>query len=156
MVLFRHDDPVKLLTALAERGVGGVTLGPGIVRLMTHHGNVDEAPEVAIAAIGERRDRGSAHGGAGSGNGRLRPPGRPRGVAAGAGPRAAKGTEVRLVVVNAGDKGSPDPATDPAELTERRAGEVRAAAAVLGLAGPTCSGCPTARSPTTWRCGAGW
>jgi LmbE family N-acetylglucosaminyl deacetylase len=55
---------------------------------------------------------------------------------------AAKGTEVRLVVVNAGDKGSPDPATDPAELTERRAGEVRAAAAVLGLAGVELLGLP--------------
>jgi threonine aldolase len=53
VVLFRHHDPVKLLTALAERGVGGVTLGPGIVRLMTHHGIDDEALEVAIAAIGD-------------------------------------------------------------------------------------------------------
>jgi threonine aldolase len=53
VVLFRHDDPVKLLAALAERGVGGVTLGPGIVRLMTHHGIDDEALEVAIAAIGD-------------------------------------------------------------------------------------------------------
>jgi threonine aldolase len=53
VVLFRHDDPVKLLTALAERGVGGVTLGPGTVRLMTHHGIDDEALEVAIAAIGD-------------------------------------------------------------------------------------------------------
>ncbi len=55
---------------------------------------------------------------------------------------AAKGAEVRLVVVNAGDEGSPDPATDPAELTERRAGEVRAAAAVLGLAGVELLGLP--------------
>jgi threonine aldolase len=53
VVLFHHDDPVKLLTALGERGVGGVTLGPGLVRLMTHHGIDDEALEVAIAAIGE-------------------------------------------------------------------------------------------------------
>ena len=55
---------------------------------------------------------------------------------------AAEGAEVRLVVVNAGDKGSPDPATDPPELTERRAGEVRAAAAVLGLAGVELLGLP--------------
>jgi LmbE family N-acetylglucosaminyl deacetylase len=55
---------------------------------------------------------------------------------------AAQGAEVRLVVVNAGDKGSPDPATDPAELTGRRAGEVRAAAAVLGLAGVDMLGLP--------------
>jgi threonine aldolase len=51
VVLFRHADPVKLLTALAERGVGGVTLGPGVVRLMTHHGIDDEALDVAVAAI---------------------------------------------------------------------------------------------------------
>ncbi|HET8618260.1 MAG TPA: PIG-L family deacetylase [Acidimicrobiales bacterium] len=55
---------------------------------------------------------------------------------------ASQGAEVRLVVVNAGDKGSPDPATDPAELTEQRAGEVRAAAAVLGLAGLDLLGVP--------------
>ncbi len=54
----------------------------------------------------------------------------------------AQGTEARLVVVNAGDKGSADPGTDPAELTRRRAGEVRAAAAVLGLAGVEMLGVP--------------
>jgi LmbE family N-acetylglucosaminyl deacetylase len=48
---------------------------------------------------------------------------------------ARAGADVRLIVVNAGDKGSPDAATDPAELTERRAREVDAAAGVLGLAG---------------------
>jgi LmbE family N-acetylglucosaminyl deacetylase len=55
---------------------------------------------------------------------------------------AAHGAEVRLVVVNAGDKGSPDPATDPADLTRRRAGEVHAAAEVLGLAGVELLGLP--------------
>src|SRR5262245_62281806 len=55
---------------------------------------------------------------------------------------AAKGAEVRLVVVNAGDKGSPDPATDPVELAERRAGEVRAAAEVLRLASVDLLGLP--------------
>ena len=55
---------------------------------------------------------------------------------------ARAGADVRLVVVNAGDKGSPDPATDPAELTERRAGEVDAAAGVLGLAGVERMGLP--------------
>jgi LmbE family N-acetylglucosaminyl deacetylase len=55
---------------------------------------------------------------------------------------AAKGAEVRLVVVNAGDKGSHDPDTDPAELAERRADEVRAAAEVLGLAGLDLLGVP--------------
>ncbi|MGH9231270.1 MAG: PIG-L deacetylase family protein [Acidimicrobiales bacterium] len=52
------------------------------------------------------------------------------------------GADVRLVVVNAGDKGSPDAATDPADLTERRAAEVAAAAAVLGLAGVERMGLP--------------
>jgi LmbE family N-acetylglucosaminyl deacetylase len=55
---------------------------------------------------------------------------------------ARGGADVRLVVVNAGDKGSPDAATDPAELTERRAREVDAAAGVLGLAGVERMGLP--------------
>ena len=53
IVLFRHDEPVKLLAALAERGVGAVTLGPGSVRLVTHCGIDDEALAVAVAAIGD-------------------------------------------------------------------------------------------------------
>jgi LmbE family N-acetylglucosaminyl deacetylase len=69
---------------------------------------------------------------------------------------AVAGAEVRLVVVNAGDKGATDAATDPAELTRRRAAEVDAAAAVLGPAGVDRLGCPTARSRTTSTCGAGW
>jgi LmbE family N-acetylglucosaminyl deacetylase len=55
---------------------------------------------------------------------------------------ATLGAEVRLVVVNAGDKGSPDPDTDPDDLTRRRADEVRAAAEVLGLAGLDLLGVP--------------
>jgi LmbE family N-acetylglucosaminyl deacetylase len=55
---------------------------------------------------------------------------------------ATHGAEVRLVVVNAGDKGSHDPATDPAELTRQRASEVHAAAGVLGLAGVELLGLP--------------
>lgn len=47
----------------------------------------------------------------------------------------AAGAEVHVVVAASGDKGSADPATVPAELALRRAEEVRAAAAVLGLAG---------------------
>lgn len=46
---------------------------------------------------------------------------------------ASQGAEVRLVVANAGDKGSADATTDPAALTERRADEVAAAAKVLAL-----------------------
>lgn len=55
---------------------------------------------------------------------------------------AQAGVEVRLVVVNAGDKGSHDAGTDPTELTERRAREVEAAAVVLGLAGVDRLGVP--------------
>jgi LmbE family N-acetylglucosaminyl deacetylase len=55
---------------------------------------------------------------------------------------AAQGAEVRLVVVNAGDKGSADAGTDPAGLTERRAAEVHAAAKVLGLTGVDLLGVP--------------
>lgn len=55
---------------------------------------------------------------------------------------AAAGAEVRLVVVNAGDKGSFDPDTDPQLLTEKRAAEVTAAVEVMGLAGCDLLGLP--------------
>lgn len=45
------------------------------------------------------------------------------------------GAQVHVVVCTRGDKGSSDPATDPTELTARRAAEMDAAAAHLGLAG---------------------
>lgn len=54
----------------------------------------------------------------------------------------AAGTEVHLVIANRGDKGSPDPATDPGELARHRAEEVAAAAEVLGLAGVEHLGYP--------------
>ncbi|MCU1485792.1 MAG: putative LmbE-like protein [Actinomycetia bacterium] len=46
---------------------------------------------------------------------------------------AAAGAEVTVIVACAGDKGSTDPAADPVELAARRADEVRAAAAAMGL-----------------------
>lgn len=55
---------------------------------------------------------------------------------------AAGGAEVRVVVCAAGDKGSSNPDVDPAALAERRAGEVGAAAAALGLAGHHLLGHP--------------
>lgn len=55
---------------------------------------------------------------------------------------AAAGTEVHVVVATTGDKGSTDPATVPAELAARRAGEVHEAGAVLGLAGVHLLGHP--------------
>jgi LmbE family N-acetylglucosaminyl deacetylase len=47
---------------------------------------------------------------------------------------AAAGSEVHLVVACRGEKGSPDPATDPDALAEARSAEVARAAEVLGLA----------------------
>jgi LmbE family N-acetylglucosaminyl deacetylase len=55
---------------------------------------------------------------------------------------AEGGADVNLVVVNAGEKGSNDPTTDPQALAATRADEVRAAAAVLGLAGVALLGHP--------------
>ncbi|HVF74395.1 MAG TPA: PIG-L family deacetylase [Acidimicrobiales bacterium] len=55
---------------------------------------------------------------------------------------AAAGAEVHVVVVGQGDKGSSDPAADPAALAQRRAAEAAAAAAVLGLAGHQLLGIP--------------
>lgn len=52
------------------------------------------------------------------------------------------GCAARVVIANAGDKGSSDPGADPADITARRAEEVAAAAAVLGLAGCDVLGIP--------------
>jgi len=48
---------------------------------------------------------------------------------------ASAGAEVHVLICTMGDKGSSDPNVDPRELAERRAGEVAAAARVLGVAG---------------------
>ncbi|MGH9119573.1 MAG: PIG-L deacetylase family protein [Acidimicrobiales bacterium] len=55
---------------------------------------------------------------------------------------SAAGSEVDLVVCNAGDKGSSDPSTKPETLVAARADEVAAAAAVMGLAGHVVLGIP--------------
>lgn len=52
------------------------------------------------------------------------------------------GCEARVVIANAGDKGSVDPDTDPTALVRQRAAEVVAAADVLGLAGCEVLGIP--------------
>jgi LmbE family N-acetylglucosaminyl deacetylase len=49
---------------------------------------------------------------------------------------AARGVHVELACFTAGEKGSPDPATDPAELAGVRRGEAAAAAAALGATTP--------------------
>jgi LmbE family N-acetylglucosaminyl deacetylase len=48
---------------------------------------------------------------------------------------AGQGVHVELVCFTAGEKGSPDPATDPAELARVRRAEASTAAAALGAAG---------------------
>ncbi len=48
---------------------------------------------------------------------------------------AADGAQVHVVLVAKGEKGSPDPGTDPGQLVARRARESDAAAVVLGVAG---------------------
>jgi LmbE family N-acetylglucosaminyl deacetylase len=49
---------------------------------------------------------------------------------------AGQGVHVELACFTAGEKGSPDPATDPAQLGQVRRAEATAAAAALGAAGP--------------------
>jgi len=55
---------------------------------------------------------------------------------------SAAGSDVHLVVCNAGDKGSSDASTDPGKLVDARADEVAAAAALMGLAGHVMLGIP--------------
>jgi len=51
VVLFHHDDPLRLLGYLAGEGVGAVTLGPRLVRLVTHADVDDEGVDRAVAAL---------------------------------------------------------------------------------------------------------
>ncbi|HEY8523332.1 MAG TPA: GntG family PLP-dependent aldolase [Acidimicrobiales bacterium] len=51
VVLFEHDDPAALLAWLAGEGIGAVTLGPRLVRLVTHAGVDDAGINRAIEAI---------------------------------------------------------------------------------------------------------
>jgi threonine aldolase len=51
IVLFRHEDPRVLLDFLAQEGVGAVTLGPRLVRLVTHLDVDDAGLAVAIDAF---------------------------------------------------------------------------------------------------------
>ena len=55
---------------------------------------------------------------------------------------ADRGCEAHLVICNAGDKGSYDPAESPSDLAARRAEETAAAVAVMGLAGHEILGYP--------------
>jgi threonine aldolase len=51
VVLFDHPDPGALLGFLASRGVRGVTLGPRLVRLMTHLDVDDDQVERAAKLL---------------------------------------------------------------------------------------------------------
>ena len=51
MVVFGHPDAGRLLAHLAEAGILGDTLAPGVVRLVTHHDVDDAGAERAAAAI---------------------------------------------------------------------------------------------------------
>lgn len=51
IVLFAHDDPAALLGYLAGEGVLGVTLGPRLVRLVTHVDVDDDGIDRAVAAL---------------------------------------------------------------------------------------------------------
>jgi threonine aldolase len=51
VVLFRHPDPAALLAHLASQGVWAVTLGPGVVRFVTHADVDDDAIEHAVDVI---------------------------------------------------------------------------------------------------------
>ena len=51
LVVFAHRDPASLLAHLAQRGVKAGTLGPGLVRLVTHAGIDDAAVHSAAQAI---------------------------------------------------------------------------------------------------------
>lgn len=59
------------------------------------------------------------------------------------------GCEAHVLIVNRGEKGSDDPAADPAAVAEHRAAEVVAAAAVLGLAGTEILGVPDGEAANT-------
>jgi threonine aldolase len=51
VVLFDHPDPLALLAYLGGEGIGAVTLGPRLVRLVTHHDVDDEGIDRAVAAL---------------------------------------------------------------------------------------------------------
>ena len=55
---------------------------------------------------------------------------------------AAAGADVHVAICAAGDKGSSDPGVRPEDLVRRRAGEVEAANAVLGVSGTHLLGHP--------------
>ncbi len=59
---------------------------------------------------------------------------------------AAAGAAVHIAIVNQGDKGSSDPATDPRRLAAERAAETRAAATELGVASVTMFDIPDGES----------
>lgn len=55
---------------------------------------------------------------------------------------AKQGAEVHVIIATSGDKGTTDPAVEPADLARRRLAEAAEAAAVLGVAGQHVLGHP--------------
>jgi threonine aldolase len=51
VVLFDHPDPLALLGHLAAEGIGAVTLGPRLVRLVTHADVDDDGIDRAVTAL---------------------------------------------------------------------------------------------------------
>ena len=51
MVIFRHPDPAALVAHLGAAGVLAGTVGPGLVRLVTHHDVDDAGVELACKAL---------------------------------------------------------------------------------------------------------
>ena len=64
---------------------------------------------------------------------------------------AAAGADVHVVICAAGDKGSADPTSDPAELTARRANEAADAAKALKIKGHRLLGLPDGEVDNTRR-----
>ena len=51
LVVFEHPDTLRLVGHLEHLGIASGTIGPGMVRLVTHRGIDDSAIERTVAAI---------------------------------------------------------------------------------------------------------
>jgi threonine aldolase len=60
IVTFAHGEPDKLLAHLEDRGILAHAVGPGVVRLVTHHDVDDAGIERALAALADAPGPGEA------------------------------------------------------------------------------------------------